>query len=110
VVSLFETIDDSLLTDIDRARFHFLYSDLFVHYRQLDPALSQLSESFLYNPSAKIPIRQAIISASADNYEDALVFLQRAREANRRQSILLPSFEQEIVGMERDIQRILESR
>jgi len=103
VVSLFERVAALELADDRRASFHALYSDLFVHYRQLNPALIQLRNAFDLNPIPQFPIRQALISASAGNNADALVFLERARAADKQQSLLLPSVEEEIARIEADI-------
>lgn len=110
MVKLFDAVDQLPLADDRRASYYFLYSDLFVHYRQLDPALIQLRNAFDLNPSPEIPIRQAMISASAGRNTDALIFLERARAADKAQSILLPSFEDEIATIEADINARLDSR
>jgi hypothetical protein len=103
MVALFEAVADLPFVDGRRAGYHVIYSDLFVHYRQLDPALIQLRHAFDLSPQPQIPIRQAMLSASAEKNSDALFFLDRARVADRKQSFLLPSFEDEIVIMETDI-------
>lgn len=110
MITLFDAIAELPLSIEARASYHFLYSDIFVHYRQLDPALIQLRYAFDLNPHPKIPMRQAEVSASAGRYSDALIFLQRARAADKEQSFLLPSFEDEIRLMEVDINALLESR
>ena len=53
--------------------------------------------------SSDLPIRQAMLTASAGNNADALVFLERARLANEQRGPLLPSYEEEIARIERDI-------
>ncbi|MBL4582421.1 MAG: hypothetical protein JKY29_11430 [Gammaproteobacteria bacterium] len=108
--ALFDSVAALPLADDRRASYHVLYSDLFVHYRQLDPALIQLRYAFDLHPIPNIPIRQAMISASAGRNSDALIFLERARAADKEQSILLPSFEDDIVAMETDINARLDSR
>ncbi|PCJ24450.1 MAG: hypothetical protein COA96_09385 [SAR86 cluster bacterium] len=110
LMSLFDRIDNMPLTDRRRAGFHFLHSDLFVYYRELNSALIQLGNAFSISNAPQIPIRQAILSASAGNYEDALVFLQRARLANAQQSSLLPSLDSEIDRMEEDLKQRLDTQ
>ncbi|PCI81896.1 MAG: hypothetical protein COB20_01155 [SAR86 cluster bacterium] len=110
VVALFDVVADLPLVDKRRASYHVIYSDLFVHYRQLDPALIQLRYAFDLTPQPQIPIRQAMISASAGRNSDALIFLERARAADKEQSFLLPSFEDEIATMEVDINARLDTR
>lgn len=110
MVALFDAVAEFPLANDSRASYHFLYSDLFLHYRQLDPALIQLRYSFDLHPIVNIPIRQAMISASAGRNADALIFLQRARAADKDQSFLLPSFEDEIAIMEADINARLDNR
>lgn len=108
VLALFDRVGELPLSPERAASYHFLYSDLFVHYRQLDPALIQLRNAFDQVPSPHIPIRQAMLSASAGNNSDALLFLERARAADRQRSILLPSFEPEISRIEADIEARLD--
>jgi len=110
LLQLFESVGDIAMSPNRRAGYHFLYSDLYVYLRQLNQALVQLSNAYRLHPVPDIPIRQAILSASAGNYSDSLVFLGRAREANELQSPLLPSFEPQIAAMEADLQRMLESQ
>ncbi len=107
MVSLFERIGEFSLPDFRRAGFHFYYSDLFVFYGKLNPALINLSRAFEANPVAQIPIRQALLSASANNFSDALIFLGRAREADANRNPLLPSSEVEIDLLETDFRRKL---
>mgnify|MGYP003671000249 CR=1 FL=1 len=103
MVALFDRVGELPLADERAASYHFLYSDLFVHYRQLDPALIHLRSAFDLAPSPSIQIRQAMLSASAGNNADALLFLERARATDKERSILLPSFEAEIARIEADI-------
>lgn len=110
VILLFERVNALPLADDRRASFHFLYSDLFVHYRQLNPALIQLRNAFDLNPIPQIPIRQALLSASAGNNSEALIFLERARAADRELSFLLPSFEEEIARIEAGINQRLDNQ
>jgi len=110
LLQLFASVGDIAMSPNRRAGYHFLYSDLYVYLRQLNQALVQLSNAYRLHPVPDIPIRQAILSASAGNYSDSLVFLGRAREANELQSPLLPSFEPQIAAMESDLQRMLESQ
>jgi hypothetical protein len=105
MILLFDSLESLIYLDTSRAGYHFLYSDLYVHYRQLDSALIQLTKAFELSGLPEIPIRQAMLTASAGNNTDALIFLQRAREANQQQSFLLPSYEDEIVTIERDIKK-----
>lgn len=110
MVALFDRVGELSLSTERAASYHFLYSDLFVHYRQLNPALIQLRAAFDMVPSPHIPIRQAMLSASAGNNADALVFLERARAADRERSMLLPSFEEEIARIEADIKARIASQ
>lgn len=87
----------------ERSGFHLLFSDLYVHYRELNPALVQLREAFEIRPDAGFPIRQAILAASAGNYQDSLVFLQRARQADENRGRFEPSRLPEIMDMEQDL-------
>ena len=110
MTALFDVVASLPLVDRRRAGYHVIYSDLFVHYRQLDSALIQLRHAFDLSPQPQLPIRQAMLSASAGNNSDALLFLERARVADREQAFLLPSFEDEIAIMEADINALLDER
>ena len=107
VLALMERLDNIPLRPYDRANFHMLYADFFIYYRQLTPALVQLRNAYNIRGDAAIPIRQAILAASAGNLEDSLAFLDRAREADSNRNPLLPSRIDEIGRMERDIKQRL---
>lgn len=81
-----------------------------MHYRQFNPALIQLRQAFDFNPDPQIRIRQALLSASAGNNSDAFVFLERARVADKQQSLLLLSYEQEIARIEANITSWLDNQ
>lgn len=103
ILALMERLANIPMRNYERSGFHLLYSDLYVHYRQLNPALIQLRNAFEIRPDPQYPIRQAVISASAGNYEDSLIFLQRAREANESRGPRVASRKDEIDAMERDL-------
>lgn len=107
VLAIFDIIGEFPLSDYRRASYHALYSDLFVHYRQLDPALIQLRYAFEYEADPQILIRQAMLSVSAGRNSDALVFLERARTAGSKQSLLRSSDKEEILRIETDINNFL---
>jgi len=109
VVQLFNAVAEMPMSPERKAGYHFLFSDLYVYLGDLNAALIQLSNAFRLQPLPELPIRQAILSASAGNYSDSLVFLGRAREANQKQSPLLPSFEEQISTIEADLNRRLAS-
>lgn len=89
------------------ASFYAVYSDLFVLQGNLDQALIQLSRAFALRPDAQIPIRQALLSASAGNFADALVFLERARTADAARRPFFPSAAAEIERLATDFNRQL---
>ncbi|MCG8415343.1 MAG: hypothetical protein MI746_14075 [Pseudomonadales bacterium] len=102
LISLFERIGMLPLPGPRRASYHVFFSDLYVFFGMLNPALINLTQSFELNPAPQLPVRQAMLSASAGNYSDALIFLERAREAENSNNPLLPSIEDEIDRLERD--------
>ncbi len=110
VVSVFETVDAMPLSDARRTGFHTLFSDLYIWYGQLDPALIQRSKAFQLNPVPAIAFRQAVLSASAGNYQDALVFLDRARQAELTRSAFSLSIADDIERMESELRRVIEAR
>ena len=103
IVSLMERLSEIPMRPFERSGFHLLFSDLYVNYRLLNPALIELRKAFEIWPDAQFPIRQAVISASAGNYEDSLVFLQRAREADKNRRSSVASRMEEIEAMEQDL-------
>lgn len=110
LIAIFDKVDAMPLSDARRTGFHVLYSDLFVWYGQLNAALIQRSKAFQLNPVPGIAYRQAVMSASAGNYEDALVFLDRARQAQQQSSMFTPSIAGDIETMERDLRQVIQAR
>ena len=84
-----------------------IFSDFYVLQGNLDQALIQLSRAFALRPDPAIPIRQALLSASAGNFADALVFLERARQADDRRRPFIPSASGQIEQMAADFSRRL---
>ena len=109
VVALFDRISLLSMSSTERAVYHLLFSDLYVSMRQLDPALIQLSLSFRSFPSSGLIIRQAVLVADAGNYVDGLVFLGRARAAEKDRKLFVSSNLSEIDRLERDFKRLLEA-
>jgi len=107
LIALFERIGDLPLSDRKRSGYHVYFADLYIHLRRLDPALINLSRAFAYRPVTEFPIRQAVLSATAGRFNDALVFLERARQANANRNWMLPSMEAEIDRLESDFRRRL---
>ncbi|MEX2354119.1 MAG: hypothetical protein WD709_08025 [Gammaproteobacteria bacterium] len=105
LLALFERVGELPLTHEKRVGYHIYFSDVYTHMRRLDPALIQLSRAFGLNPDPRFPIRQSILSASAGNFADALVFLDRAEAADRARNPLLPSQQQEIDRLRQIFQR-----
>lgn len=110
LVALFERIGELPLSDRKRSGYHVFFADLYIHLRQLDPALINLSRAFDYRAYPGFPVRQAILSATAGRFSDALIFLERARQANAERNWLLPSIDAEIERLERDFRGRLAPR
>ena len=87
-----------------------VHSDIYVADGNLNMAMETLNKAFSKKPLSLIAARQAQLLASAGLYDDALVFLEKAKKADNRRKFLLPSqityynkFEKEIRTMkERD--------
>lgn len=105
MVSLFERIGEFPMRDSRRSGYHVYFADLYVGYRRLDPALINLSRAFELNPMPELRIRQAVVSAYANDFAYALDFLERAREADAARRPWLPSMEPEIARLEADFRR-----
>ncbi|MCI5106057.1 MAG: hypothetical protein MRY76_05050 [Pseudomonadales bacterium] len=99
---LFLRIGELNLRDYTRAGYHVYFSDVYISMRQLDPALIQMARAFELLPNPRYPLRQALISAQAGRFNDALIFLQRAREADNNRNPLVPSISAELDRLERD--------
>lgn len=108
MAGLFDRIGQFAFPDFRKVGYYLYYSELYVYYRQLTPALQNLTRAFEIDPVATIPIRQAILAASANNYSDALVFLERARVADANRRFMMPSQAEEIARMESDARRRLQ--
>lgn len=109
LVRLFERLSRLPSTEDRLAGLYYLLSDLHVFYGNLDPALIALARAFEHRDSAEIPIRQAMLSASAGNFSDALVFLDRAAAADGRRDLLQPSERSEIARLRESFQRAMRS-
>jgi len=97
------------MRNFERSGFHLLFSDFYVHFRELNPALIQLRNAFEIRPDPFYLIRQANLAASAGAYQESLVFLQRAREADENRGLMNPGYTSEIDQMELEIQTLLEA-
>lgn len=102
LVSLFDRIGDLPLTDRKRAGYHIYFSDVYASMGLLDPALIQVSRAFQINPNPRFPLRQALMSASAGRFADALIFLERARVADAARNPALPSIAEQLDTLEQD--------
>lgn len=102
LVALFERIGDLPLTDRKRAGYHIYFSDVYASMGLLDPALIQVSRAFQINPNPRFPLRQALMSASAGRFSDALIFLERARAADAERNPALPSIAEQLDALEQD--------
>lgn len=102
LIALFDRIGQLPLNDFVRAGYHVYFSDIYVYQQRLDPALMQMSRAFELRPVAQYPVRQALICASAGRFNDALIFLERARAADDRRNPLVPSIAAEIDRLERE--------
>jgi len=99
---LFERISLLPIPESRRAPFHTYFADLYIFHGRLDNALINISRAFAFRPVPQLPVRQAILSASAGNFSDALVFLERAKVADQNNSPLQPSMAAEIDRLEQD--------
>ncbi len=104
LIALSERIDQLHMTENNQIRFHFILADLYIFTGQLDQALINLTQSFRLSGNALIPIRQAMLSYSAGNLDDSLVFLQRAETADQARNPLLPSVQEQIDLIRRNIE------
>lgn len=99
---LFQRIDLLPIPESRRSPFYTYFADLYIFHGMLDNALINISRAFEYRPVPQLPIRQAILSASAGNFSDALVFLERAKVADQNNNPLQPSMAAEIDRLEQD--------
>ena len=104
LIALFERMGELNLSQPRRASYHVYFSDLFVYFGMLDPALINLSKSYELNRVPELPLRQAVLSASAGDFRSALVFLDRAKQADQQRNPLIPSVMDEILRLEGDFQ------
>lgn len=106
-VALFERIGQLPLSDVKRAGYNVYFSDIYVAMGRLDPALIHLSKAFELKPLPSYALRQAILSGSAGNFSDGLVFMQRARNASDNHIGDKAEMLAEINRIEADFQRRL---
>ncbi len=91
-----------------RANLYRLYSEVYVALGDLNGALIQLSNAFDIEPVVDIPIRQATLTASAGNYSDALIFLDRARAADAASGGFTPSRREQIQQLESEFRSLMQ--
>ncbi len=72
--------DVSGIKNPDLALLLFMHSDIYILERQLSPAMQLLDRAFKYQKASVIPIKQARLLASAGLYNEALKYIQTARE------------------------------
>ncbi len=93
-----------------RANLHINYSNLYAAMGDLNGTLIQLRRAYDYQPIPLYPIRQAQIAASAGNFDDAMIFLQRARETGSESNPLRPAQIEEIEALARQIEAMRQIR
>lgn len=106
VIAVFDRAALLPQTRVRLANLHLLYSEYFVMQRNLDGALIQLRQAFESQPRPEFPLRQARLAASAGNYQDSLVFLERARQANAARPVTEVSQAEEIEALYAEILRL----
>ncbi|MEX2131937.1 MAG: hypothetical protein WD772_10660 [Pseudohongiellaceae bacterium] len=107
--TLFERIVELPQSDLRRSNLHRLFSEMYVLQGNLDGALIQLRRAFEIRPLAQFPMRQAVLAASAGNYQDSLVFLERARVADSARPVFQPSDQPEIDRLYEDVVRLTQT-
>jgi len=70
------------------AQLLLLHSNIYVQERQLSPAIELLDKALMHRKASIIPIKQAKLLASAGLYDEALKYLQIAREIENQKSRL----------------------
>ena len=88
------------------AQLLFLHSDLYVLNKQLNPAIELLDHAFKYQSTPTVPIRQAELLTSAELYQDALNYINIAKEADKKRRPLMPSILPQLLSLERNILQI----
>jgi tetratricopeptide (TPR) repeat protein len=107
MIELLSTL--SKIPDIKRhkpvyAKMLFLKSDLYVLKRRLSPAIMLLDEAYRYQPTVTIRLRQAKLLESAKLYQDALKYIELAKQADSaRKRTLKPSNLVDILELEEAI-------
>lgn len=114
------SIDDliSLLKSLENAQrlrgsakvsILMMLSDLYVRKGMLSPAVETLDRAYKTQINSNIPLQQAALLTSAGLYEDALSYINRAKLADEKRSLLKPSEIKTILIMEKQIKNRLEN-
>lgn len=108
MIALFDRLEELEYSDGNKSVFHYIYSDLYVLLGDLNNALIQLSRSFEYYNNPDLVVRQAMLAASAQSFEAALVFLDRAEAAFENWPGPSESSINEVNAMRQDINQVLQ--
>ncbi len=106
MLSLMDSIDNLKMNSGERANFDILYSELLVHYELIDEALSKLDNALEAVPSVDVAIRQSTLAGSVGRFDQALKILEKAYQADKQRSFLLPSRFEEIDGWRKRIEAL----
>lgn len=92
------------------SHLHNIEADIHIAQGNLSGAMHALDRVFLHQPTTDIPLKQAVILASAQLYEAALDKTDIALEANTRRRLLEPSREAEIVTLRERIKQLIKAQ
>lgn len=90
------------------SHLHDIEADIYITQGDLSNAMTALDRVFQHQPTADIPLKQAVMLASAGLYEYALEKTDIALEADSKRRLLRPSRKVEIETLRKRIKKAIE--
>jgi tetratricopeptide (TPR) repeat protein len=80
---------------ISLSNLYYLQGQLYAAQGHLSPAVEALDKAFVHRPNVDVVLRQALWLASAGLYNDALQYIEKARQVDQRAHTLLRNTREE---------------
>jgi len=104
IISILIALEKSeRISNHTKANLMFMLSELYVKKGELNSAIEALDRAFQKQPIPTFALRQAELLSSAGLYQDALVYIEKAKQADLRRKIFKPSERVIIAKMQKSI-------
>jgi len=104
IISILIALEKSeKIADPTKADLIFTLSELYVKKGELNPAIEALDRAFKKQPIPTFALRQAELLSSAGLYQDALGYIEKAKQADLARKVFKPSESAVIIKMQKSI-------